>query len=143
MATGYKLSDGRDLDEVVVATYGDQTIAGNKTFSGSCTFNQTINGTALNANWADLAEIYQADAEYQPGTLVAFGGEKEITIATTKVNAVVSTKPAVLMNNKQEGTPIALVGRVPVRVIGKVAKFDKLVLDRDNPGIAKVDNEAP
>ena len=47
------------------------------------------------------------------------------------------------MNNEQEGTPIALVGRVPVRVIGKVAKFDKLVLDRNNPGIAKVDNEAP
>ena len=119
----------------VVRTYGDQTISGTKTF------NNVINGTALNANWADLAEIYQADAEYQPGTLVAFGGEKEITIATTAVNAVVSTKPAVLMNNNQQGTPIALVGRVPVRVIGKVTKFDKLVLDKNNPGIAKVDNE--
>ena len=124
----------------VVRTFGDQSIAGNKSFSGSCSFSQTINGTALNANWADLAEIYQADAEYQPGTLVAFGGENEITIAAAVVNAVVSTKPALLMNNEQKGTPIALVGRVPVRVIGKVTKFDKLVLDRKNPGVAKVDN---
>lgn len=120
----------------VVRTYGDQTISGTKTF------NNVINGTAITSQWADLAEIYQADAEYQPGTLVAFGGEKEITIATAVVNAVVSTKPALLMNNEQKGTPIALVGRVPVRVIGKVAKFDKLVLDKTNPGIAKVDNEA-
>ena len=120
----------------VVRTYGDQTISGTKTF------NNVINGTALNANWADLAEIYQADKLYQPGTLVAFGGENEITIATAEVNAVVSTKPALLMNNEQQGTPIALVGRVPVRVIGKVTKFDKLILDRNNPGVAKVDNEA-
>lgn len=120
----------------VVRTYGNQTINGSKTFT------ETINGTALRAYWDDVAENYLADAEYQPGTLVAFGGEKEITIATTEVNAVISTNPALLINGKQQGTPIALVGRVPVRVIGKVAKFDKLVLDKNNPGTAKVDNEA-
>lgn len=59
----------------------------------------------------------------------------------TDVNAVVSTKPALLMNNEQKGTPIASAGRVLVRVIGKAVKFDKLILDRNNPGVAKVDNE--
>ena len=119
----------------VVRTYGNQTIDGSKTFT------ETIQGIALKAYWADVAENYLADAEYQPGTLVAFGGENEITIATTEVNAVVSSNPALLINGKQQGTPIALVGRVPVRVIGKVAKFDKLVLDKNNPGVAKVDNK--
>ncbi len=120
----------------VVHTVGNETINGTKTFTN------VINGTALRANWADLAELYLSDRQYEPGTLVQFGGEREVTIATDKVNAVVSEKPAYLMNSSlEDGLPIALVGRVRVKVCGPVCKFDKLVLS-DIPGTAMVDNTA-
>lgn len=122
--------------ECVVHTVGNETINGTKTFTN------TINGTALRAQWADLAELYKPDQHYPKGTLVCFGGTQEITIATDHVNAVVSDKPAYLMNsNMQGGLPIALVGRVEVRVDCVVNKFDKLVLSK-TPGVATVDNQA-
>lgn len=120
----------------VVHTVGNETVNGTKTFTN------VINGTALRAQWADLAENYDSDQKYPPGTLVCFGGKKEITIATQYANAVVSENPAYLMNsNMQDGLPIALVGRVKVRVDQPVKKFDKLVLG-NQPGIATVDNNA-
>lgn len=85
-------------------------------------------GTAQQSEWADLAEIYHTDNNYPIGTLLQFGGEKELTIAHTEVNAVVSEKPGVLMNSGSDGQPIALAGRVRVRVNGKVNKFDKIYL---------------
>lgn len=116
---------------------------GNETINGTKTFVNTINGTALRANWADLAELYKSDKAYEPGTLVQFGGSEEITVATSTVNAVVSEKPAYLMNSGLEnGLPIALAGRVKVRVNGVVKKFDRLVLDPQRPGVAKVDNNS-
>lgn len=115
---------------------------GNETINGTKTFTNVINGTALRAQWADLAELYKADDEYEPGTLVAFGGDQEITVAKDVVNAVVSDQPAYLMNsNMQGGTPIALAGRVNVRIKHPVKKFDKLVLS-DVPGVATVNNRA-
>ena len=115
----------------VVHRTGDETIAGTKTFSS------TINGTALYANWGDLAEHYKTDYQYPKGTLVQFGGEKEITIADDEVNAVITSQPGVLLNNQMEnGQAIALCGRVPVRVIGKVNKFDYLHLS-SIPGVAE------
>lgn len=100
-----------------------------------------FHGTASQAKYADLAERYESDAAYAPGTVLALGGEKEVTVATskTKVFGIVSSAPAFLMNS-EAGTdethpPVALIGRVPVRVIGKVAKFDELVLS-DIPGVA-------
>lgn len=122
--------------DCVVHTVGNETINGTKTFTN------TINGTALRAQWADLAELYKPDRNYSKGTLVCFGGSEEITIATDHVNAVVSDKPAYLMNSDMEGgLPIALVGRVEVRVDCDVNKFDKLVLSK-TPGVATVDNHA-
>ena len=114
--------------------------ASNETITGSWTFTQDINGTAVKAKWADLAESYQADAEYPAGTLVCFGGEKEITVATSHANAVVSEQPALHMNAEMEnGLPIALSGRVRVRVVGKVEKFDKIILS-DLGGVGVADN---
>lgn len=120
----------------VVHTYGNETISGTKTF------NNVINGTSIRAQWADLAENYLSDRVYEAGTLIAFGGESEVTVATTTVNGVVSENPGYLLNNKCQGTfvPVALCGRVNVLVKGVVKKFDKLVLDKSNPGIAIVDN---
>ena len=57
-------------------------------------------GVATSAQWADLAQKYETDIQYPIGTLVQLGGEKQITIATTQVNAVISDKPAYLMNSK-------------------------------------------
>lgn len=115
--------------------------------TGVAKFNQTIYGTAYRALWADLAEIYSADADYKPGTLVAFGGDKEITIAKEKANAIVTSKPAIVLNeteaeNMEHPTAIALIGRVPVNVRGPVKKFDKIVLSRTEPGTAVVYNFA-
>lgn len=117
----------------VVHRTGDETIAGNKTFSS------TINGEAMYARWGDLAEIYMTDYEYKPGTLVQFGGSEEMTLAITEANAVVSTKPGVLINQEESGNkhalPVALIGKVPVRVIGSVKKFDRIMLS-ETPGVA-------
>ena len=127
----------------VVHKSGDETINGKKTFNDECTFTKTIQGTAVSALWADLAENYISDFEYPYGTLICFGGEKEVTIATEKVNGVVSRQPALIMNRECiEGLPIALVGRVDVLVKGRVAKFDNIILS-DVAGVGVVDNEAP
>jgi len=98
------------------------------TFNG--TFNGDLNGTATRARYADLAEMYLADGEYDEGTLMAIGGNKEITAATIanfRVLGVVSSHPAHLMNaDLKDGTIVALKGRVPVKVIGKVTKGEPL-----------------
>jgi hypothetical protein len=94
-----------------------------------------LRGTATSAKYADLAERYEADAVYAPGTLVRIGGVKEVTvendIASTEVLGVVSSKPAHLMNseagNDQTHPPVAMIGRVPVRCVGPIAKGDRLV----------------
>ena len=91
----------------------------------------TVFAKATSAQYADLAEIYEADADYAPGTVVVFGGDKEITITTQladpTVAGVISTNPAYLMNHSARGLPVALRGRVPVAVIGPVYKGDSLV----------------
>ena len=90
---------------------------------------------ANHAFWSDLGERYLADDVYEPGTLVKFGGEKEITIADTEVNAIVSTKAFDLNAGLAGGTVIALCGRVPTKIKGKIKKFDKIMLS-NIPGIA-------
>lgn len=89
-----------------------------------------IAATSTSARYADLAEKYAADAMYLPGTVVEFGGEAEVTLATAdsrSVAGVVSTNPAYLMNVDAVGVAVALTGRVPCRVTGKIAKGDMLV----------------
>ena len=111
------------------------------TFIGNNTFTQTIQGTAYRAYWGDLAEYYETDKEYPLGTLVKFGGEKEITIADKEVNAVISSKPGFILNNQMKnGQTIALCGRVPVRVIGKCKKFDYLTLSHISGVAIKAEN---
>ena len=106
--------------------------------NATTTFN-TVFAKATTAQYADLAENYLADAEYMPGTVVVFGGNKEITVSSIdhdpRIAGVVSTDPAYLMNSGQKnGTPVALAGRVPCRVQGPVNKGDRLV--NVAPGIA-------
>ena len=108
-----------------------------------------FSGTALEAYYADLAENYVADEIYEPGTVVVFGGSKEVTVTNTildhRVAGVISTNPAYLMNSHQEGdivVAVALQGRVPCKVIGIVEKGDILVTSKV-PGYAIVNNNAP
>ena len=91
----------------------------------------TVTALATSAQYADIAEMYSSDHPHEPGTVLEFGGEKEVkrssTDATPRVAGVVSTKPAHLMNNKQGGVAVALVGRVPTHVVGPVRKGDMMV----------------
>jgi len=99
-----------------------------------------VYGVSVQAKYADLAEHYVADADYPAGTVVVFGGEKEITISTqshdTAVAGIISTNPAYLMNAAVAGLPVALQGRVPCRVQGPVKKGDVLVTGT-TPGVAQ------
>ena len=99
----------------------------------------TFDGTATAAQYADLAEKYLADTEYEVGTVVVVGGSAEVTASSYGELAigVVSANPAFMMNKDLEGgTYIALKGRVPVKVSGKVKKGDRFVAG--NNGVAQV-----
>jgi len=96
---------------------------------------QSFVGTSVQAQYADLAERFESDHSYPAGTVVEIGGTKEITSAvhdlSESVFGVISTRAAFLMNG-EAGTDathpaVAVNGRVPVRVIGKVKKGDRLV----------------
>ena len=89
-------------------------------------------GTATAARFADLAEYYTSDREYDPGTVLVFGGSEETTTTTifgdARLAGVVSTDPGFIMNSELQGTRacIALQGRVPCKVVGRVKKGDLL-----------------
>ena len=110
-----------------------QLTAGANTTAGNITGNWTLTtGSRLEATYADLAEYYEADVKYLPGTVLMFGGDKEVTLAedgTSKVAGVVSTNPAYVMNSTCPGllTAVALQGRVPCKVRGKISKGDMLI----------------
>ena len=94
----------------------------------------TFSGTASSAQYADLAEKYLADAEYEVGTVLIFGGKEEVTVTNKQNNpsiaGVVSENPAYLMNAELEGNhvvSVALKGRVPVKVVGPIKKGDVLI----------------
>ena len=101
--------------------------------SSSKYFNQVF-AQATTALYADLAEIYSADAEYAPGTVVSFGGDREVTKSVVegdnRVAGVISENPSYLMNSGLQSeyrAAVALTGRVPTLVIGPVAKGDMMV----------------
>ena len=109
---------------------------------------RVIYGESTSARYADLAENYAGDAAYEAGTVVVFGGDAEVTTTDTKgdtrVAGVVSTSPAHLMNSTLEAehvVAVALTGRVPTKVLGKVRKGDILVTSAI-PGYAIVNPNA-
>jgi len=103
-----------------------------------------LRGISMEAEFADVAEIYVGDATYEPGTVVSLGGEAEVTQTTSfadqNVFGIVSSRPAYLMNARRKhdknALPIAVAGRIPVKVKGTVARGDRLVAS-DIPGIAQ------
>lgn len=115
------------------------TTANAFTLGNSSTWYSAVYATAVQSYYADLAEKYIADHEYEPGTVVIFGGTEEITVTTRtgdkRVAGVISTDPAYLMNMSSSGLPVALRGKVPVKVVGQVSKGD-LLITSDEPGYA-------
>jgi hypothetical protein len=101
----------------------------------------TVHAKATSAQYADLAEIYESDSEYEVGTVVIFGGEKEITVssmgADPRVAGVISENPAYLMNDEATGQAVALQGKVPCKVVGQISKGDMLVTHSQHPGVAR------
>ena len=101
-------------------------------------YGTTFVGVSTTAKYADVAENYEADEYYEPGTVLDFGGDKEVTLSkifySQRVAGVVSTDPAYLMNSHLDTnftTPIALLGRVPCKVTGAVRKGDMMVSNGD------------
>jgi len=142
---------------------GTNTIAGNilpdgnntRNFGASGTrFNTiyatTFNGTSTTAQYADLAERFESDYAYESGTVVELGGVAEITKAVDELSenvfGVISDRAAYLMNanagNDATHPPVAMNGRVPVKVIGPVNKGDRLVSAGNGFARAAQDGEA-
>jgi hypothetical protein len=129
-------SDSATLKVKNITTDGTDTGAG--TIQGYWTL---TGSSRLQATYADLAEYYEGDFDYEPGTVLIFGGEYEVTTSSisndTRMAGVVTTNPAYTMNVDQQGLRvcIALVGRTPCKVIGKIKKGD-LLTTSNTPGYA-------
>ena len=143
-----ELNANDTANETVFLTFADGA-TGNQGLEtdANLTYNPSSNllsTTATAAQYADLAEKYTSDEEYEPGTIVMFGGDAEVTISddrTRKVAGVVSTHPAYLMNSHLEGTSVevALQGRVPCKVEGVIHKGDMIIAGA-NPGVGVAEN---
>ena len=100
-----------------------------------------IYGTSTSARYADLAERYTTDQEYETGTVivVSLDSSAEGTAAfkyAQRVLGVVSAKPAFIMNDEAEGQALALRGRVPVKVAGPINKGQPVVANQDGRAIS-------
>lgn len=127
----------------IISAYGSSSSATPVTIRGQWTLGS---GASINANYADLAEYYSSDYEYESGTVVIFGGDNEVTVTTevndTRLAGVVSTNPAYTMNTQLSGQRVclALQGRVPCKVIGPICKGDLLTTSNQKGYAVKADN---
>jgi hypothetical protein len=140
----YQVQSGSTID---FYTYGG-TLLTSTLSTGSAANTGTVLGTwslsggsSFQATYSDLAEWYSADQEYEPGTVLVFGGDAEVTTTAqmndTRAAGIVTTAPAYVMNQELDGTKacLALAGRVPCKVVGRVKKGDMLTTSA-TPGYA-------
>jgi hypothetical protein len=116
---------------------------GNGSFDANIITANEFAGVATSAKYADLAEKYLPDADYEPGVVVCIGGAAEVTAAVfgDRALGVVSTAPAFMMNRDLEGgIYIALKGRVPCKVVGAVRKGQRLVATDNGYAVACAPN---
>lgn len=147
--TGTTLNSGVVTSSLTsVGTLGSLSVSGNVSLGNilnnnsngvgnignSTTYFNTVFAKATSAQYADIAEMYVADAYYEPGTVLSFGGTHEVTGSTVACDAriagVVSQNPSYLMNSTQIGehvAAVALMGRVATFVQGPVVKGDMMV----------------
>ena len=147
-SSGFSLATKDYVDTVLGGGTGTSTFAANIVPSANLTYSLgtpslwwsnvwagTFRGTSITAQYADLAERFEADQPYGAGTVVALGGTAEITAVAEDLSedvfGVISTRAAYLMNDgagsNETHPPVAVSGRVPVRVVGKIKKGDRLV----------------
>lgn len=134
--TGFLKADGSSAlaGNLLPDTNNTRTL-GSSTRKYSEIFCTNLFGTAVGALYSDLAERFEADAAYEPGTVVELGGDKEITAVADELSetvfGVISTQPGFTMNagagTSETHPPVAMTGRVPVKVMGKVNKGERLV----------------
>jgi hypothetical protein len=101
---------------------------------------------------ADLAEIYSSRENLEPGDVVVISKDIDNNIEKSKspdsigVAGVISTDPGLVINSKQQGYQLALVGKVPVKVTnegGSIIRED-LLTTSSTPGHAKkISNPKP
>ena len=141
-STAGNVTGGNVLTAGIVSVGSNIVIGGNINATGNAVANigslanqfNYVFARATSAQYADLAEMYAGDAAYEPGTVVDFGGDQEVTLSSedmsSAVAGVVSTNPSYLMNSglvADNTVAVALTGRVPTRVTGPVAKGDLMV----------------
>ena len=147
LVTTGNVQGGNVISTGVVSATGNVN-GGNLRTTGLISSAGTVTGTsfvgvATSAQYADLAENYTADAGYAPGTVLEFGGDAEVTIASDeskRVAGIVSTQPAHLMNShltSKHVVAVALIGRVPCKVRGTINKGDMLISGGDGYARAK------
>jgi hypothetical protein len=131
-------------NNVTAIVNGGSNAVGN--IGSSTTYFNTVFAKSTSAQYADVAEMYESDQIIEPGTVVCFGGTKEITMckedACQRVAGVISTNPSYLMNSGQTGdyvVPVVLTGRVPVKVTGIIRKGDMMVATTDGRARAESD----
>jgi hypothetical protein len=142
--SSYVRNDTTDLQTIMgpIEFGSDLTVTENNLYDiGSSSYKfagvyaTTFYGTSTSALYADVAERFAADDYYAPGTVVALGGANEITRVAEELSddvfGVISTAPAYLMNagagSNTTHPPVAVSGRVPVQVVGRIKKGDRLV----------------
>ncbi len=149
--------DMRHPVEVEAFTHFKEVVLGRGTTSpyDSTTANPQVNNTNISfyglayAAWfQDIAELYESDAHYDAGTLVCIGqGQKEMTIATTEANGIISDKPGFILGKQtsKNQLPVALTGRTPVIFDGKciINYGDKIYLSKVVPGTASTIKNGP
>ena len=146
-ATTVTATANNTADETVYLTFVDGATGSQGIETDTnLTYNPSTNilaTTATSAQYADLAERYTADQDYEAGTVVVFSNKDsdyELTESTRShdraVAGVISTNPAYLMNSTTEGVALALQGRVPCKVLGPIQRGD-LVVTSNTPGTAQ------
>jgi len=125
LAGGFpNIGQGINLNQSGTADIGEETWG-----------NFKLRGRTVEAEFADIAEIYRADTPLIPGNLVRLGGEKEITKTIKawddEVFGVISTAPGFLLNSRmkmqEHAYPVALKGRVPCLIKGPIKAGQRIV----------------
>ena len=143
------VGDALTLGEITPENYARTDI--DETFEQNVTVNGTLDATAERAKYADIAEYYETDEEYEAGDILMIGIDSEATLAdgTAMIMGVCSTAPAYLMNAKirdedvEHYAPLALKGRIPVKITGSAKRGDYIVVDKKNPGKGKATKTYP
>ena len=139
-----------DADNIFLKNGSSQTVTDpNPTFTNQITVTNKVvcpvfDGVANRAKYADIAENYESDEIYEPGTVLYFGKDTEVSLKGKVYFGVVSENPGYLLNSEPDFdiyVPIALKGRVPVKVKGEVRRGQFVIADRENPGYGMPTNQ--